>query len=204
MCQSSIEKPVVVIAENDSKATFCAKCYKKERKKGHKEICQLINCDGSCEWKDCPLKKKVLSDVITKARAPPSVQNKIKEALKSGISQTEFERVFMELVKEPLEEKERTFLERQSEKKRKQDGSPVGNIPKKARIDEDDSEEFNYQDCLDALDTDSDLLFEQESHIKEIRVKVDQIVSIVTEMSTILSKLVKKACNKGVKRKNKH
>jgi hypothetical protein len=57
---------------------------------------------------------------------------------------------------------------------------------------------------LDTLDTDSELLFEQESHIKEIRVKVDQIVSIVTEVSTILSKLAKKICNKGVKRKNKH
>jgi hypothetical protein len=31
--QSSIEAPVVVIAENDSKATFCGKCHKKERKK---------------------------------------------------------------------------------------------------------------------------------------------------------------------------
>ncbi len=53
--QCSIEAPVVVITENDSKATLCGKCHKKERKKGHKEICQPINCDGSCEWKDCSL-----------------------------------------------------------------------------------------------------------------------------------------------------
>lgn len=174
------------------KAMFCGKCHKKERKKGHKEVCQPVQCDGSCAWKDCPAKKSAVNEVVSNTKAPQTTQTKIKEALKSGMSQSDFEKVFLELVKGPLEEKEKKILG----KRPREDQLKSDEEESKKLKDDDAEQQFDYQSCLDALDScsdsDTDDCQEDRNHLVEIRVKVEQIEKVVTEMSTVLVKLVEK------------
>jgi hypothetical protein len=63
-------------SEESKTNRFCSKCHKR-KPKGYKEVClgkeNPVQCDGSCEWSNCPVKKDKISNIKTVCRATSTV-----------------------------------------------------------------------------------------------------------------------------------
>jgi hypothetical protein len=104
--QQTTEVSITEQSSDDSKANrFCSKCHMRQPK-DHKEVSKgkenPIQCDGSCEWSHCPVKKDKISNIKTACRATSTVDM---ASLSKGITDPQtFMKVFAERVKPILEE----------------------------------------------------------------------------------------------------